>query len=138
VKAGASGDITLKEGETSNAGVAWRLPQAGPPMASPLLYDGLLYILDRQSLLTCFDAKTGKQVYKERLPRAGGFTSSPWAYEGKVFCLADDGQTFVVQAGRKFKLLGKNPVGEMCWSSPAIAGGALFLRGVDHLYCIKQ
>jgi hypothetical protein len=54
-----------------------------------------------------------------------------------VFCLADDGQTFVVQAGPAFKLLGTNQIDEMCWSSPAVAGGALFLRTVDHLYCIR-
>ena len=52
--------------------------------------------------------------------------------------LDDDGQTFVVQAGPEFKVLGKNELGEMCWSSPAVAGGALFLRTVDHLYCIKK
>jgi outer membrane protein assembly factor BamB len=140
VKAGASGDITLKEGATSNEGVAWRLPTAGPAMASPLLYEGLLYILEqRGGFLSCYNAKTGKQVYKERLPGARGFTSSPWAYEGKVFCLANDGQTFVVQAGPAFKLLSKNPLGgEMCWSSPAVAGGALFLRTVDYLYCLRR
>jgi outer membrane protein assembly factor BamB len=139
VKAGASGDITLRAGARSNSGVAWYLPMAGPSMASPLLYEGYLYILEqRGGILSCFDAKTGKQVYRERLPRARGFTSSPWAYEGKVFCLDDDAQTFVVQAGPEFKLLGKNTLEGMCWSSPAVAGGALFLRTADHLYCIKQ
>jgi outer membrane protein assembly factor BamB len=138
VKAGASGDITLKEGTTSNDGVAWKLPQAGPPTASPLLYEGRLYILEQAGMLSCYDAKTGKQVYKERLPGARGFTSSPWAYEGKVFCLDQGGQTYVVKAGPAFKLLGRNKLDEMCWSSPAVAGGALFLRGVDHLYCITK
>ena len=138
VKAGASGDITLTGGAKSNDGVAWYLPQAGPPMASPLLYQGHLYILEeRGGILSCYDAKTGKQVYRERLPGARGFTSSPWAYEGKVFCLADDGETFVVQAGPEFKLLGKNVLSGLTWSSPAVGGGALFLRTVDQLYCIK-
>jgi outer membrane protein assembly factor BamB len=137
VKAGASGDITLKDKATSNDGVAWFSPQAGPSMASPILYEGYLYILEqRGGLLSCLDAKTGKQIYKERLG-GRGFTSSPWAYDGKIFCLGDDGQTYVVQAGTEFKVLSKNALGEMCWSSPAAAGGALFLRTVDQLYCIK-
>jgi hypothetical protein len=55
-----------------------------------------------------------------------------------VFCLDDAGTTYMVQAGQEFKLLGKNTINEMCWSSPAVAGHALFLRTVDHLYCIKQ
>jgi outer membrane protein assembly factor BamB len=132
VKAGASGDITQKEA------VAWQLPQAGPATASPLLYEGYLYVLEERSgLLSCYDAKNGKKVYKERLQGARGFTSSPWAYDGKVFCLDDSGTTHVVQAGPKFKVLANNTIEEMCWSSPAIGTGALFLRTVDHLYCIK-
>jgi outer membrane protein assembly factor BamB len=139
VKAGASGDITLKEGAKSNDGVAWYLPQGGPPTASPLLYSGYLYILEeRGGLVSCYDAKTGKQVYKERLPGGRSFTSSPWAYDGKIFCLDAGGTTHVIQAGPKFKVLGKNTIDEMCWSTPAVAGGAVFLRTVDHLYCIKD
>ncbi len=139
VKAGASGDITLKKGESSNAGVAWHQAKAGPQTASPLLYEGRLYILDeRGGFLTCLDAKTGEQVYKERLTGARGFTSSPWAAGGKIFCLDDAGTTFIVPSGATFKILGKNTLEEMAWSSPAVASHALFLRTVDHLYCIQQ
>lgn len=139
VKAGAKGDITLKDNETSNEGVAWFNPKAGPSMASPLLYDGNLYILEqRGSLLTCLDAATGKENYRERLPGGRGYTSSPWAYDGKIFCLSDDGQTSVVKAGPEFKLLGSNKLDEMCWSTPAVAGSTLYLRTVDHLYCIRS
>jgi outer membrane protein assembly factor BamB len=139
VKAGASGDITLKDGAKSNDGVAWSLPNAGPATPSPLLYDGHLYVLEeRGGLVSCYDAKTGKQVYKERLPGARGFTSSPVACDGKVFCLDDAGTTYVLQAGPQFKVLGKNALGEMCWSSAAVGGGAVFVRTVEHLYCLKD
>jgi outer membrane protein assembly factor BamB len=138
VKAGATGDITPKAGATSSPGIAWRLPQAGPGTASPLVYQGHLYILDeRGGILSCYDAKTGKRVYRERLSGARGFTSSPWAYDGKIFCLDDGGTTHVVAAGREFQELGQNTLAEMFWSSPAVAGGALLLRGVDHLYCVR-
>lgn len=137
VKPGATGDITLKAGAKSNDGVAWQLPQAGPSTASPLLYDGYLYVLEeRGGLVSCYNAKTGEQAYKERLPGARGFTSSPWAYEGKIFCLDDAGTTHVIKAGPEFRVLAKNAIEEMCWSSPAVAGG-VFLRTVDHLYCIR-
>jgi outer membrane protein assembly factor BamB len=107
--------------------------------ASPLLYEGRLYVLEGQGgLVSCYDARTGKRVYKERIPGARGFTSSPWAYAGKVFCLDENGTTHVLQAGPRFQVLGKNPLGEMSWSSPAVAGGSLFLRTVDHLYCIRD
>ncbi len=139
VKAGASGDITLKKGETSNKGVAWYQAKAGPQTASPLLYEGRLYILDeRGGFLSCLDATNGEQVYKERLTGARGFTSSPWAAGGKIFCLDDAGTTFIVQSGATFQILGKNTLEEMAWSSPAVASHALFLRTVDHLYCIQE
>jgi outer membrane protein assembly factor BamB len=139
VKAGASGDITLKKGENSNKGVAWYQAKAGPQTASPLLYEGYLYILDEHGgFISCYDAKTGEQTYKERLTGARGFTSSPWAVDGKVYCLDDAGTTFVLKAGSAFKMLGKNTIEEMAWSSPAVASHALFLRTVDHLYCIQE
>jgi outer membrane protein assembly factor BamB len=139
VKAGASGDISLKPGETTNASVAWSNTKACPPMASPLLYQDNLYILMQNTgILMCLDARTGKEVYKERLKGAKSFTSSPWAHDGKLYCLDEDGQTFVVEAGPKFELLGKNEIKDMFWATPALSPDALYLRGADRLYCIRQ
>jgi outer membrane protein assembly factor BamB len=137
VRSGANGDITLKEGAKVSDAVAWSDLKAGPTTPSPLVYQGHLYVLDeRGGTLTCYDVKTGKQEYKERLG-GRGFTSSPWAYDGKVFCLDDRGTTYVVQAGPTFKELGRNALDGMCWSSPAVGGGAVFLRTVDTLYCLR-
>jgi outer membrane protein assembly factor BamB len=139
VKAGASGDISLKSGEKSNDYVLWHLPQAGPSTSSPLLHKDLLYILEeRGGILACYDAKAGKQHYKERINGARGFTSSPWLADGKVYCLDDSGTTHVVQSGKDFKLVGSNSLGGMCWATPAAAGGSLFLRTAEHVYCIRS
>jgi outer membrane protein assembly factor BamB len=139
VNAGASGDITLKDGEATSAGVAWSAPRSAPAMASAILYQGYIYTLDQQGgRISCIDAKTGKAAYtREQIGAARGFTSSPWAADGKIYCLDGSGQTFVIQAGPEFKILGSNPLNEMTWATPAVAGGAVFLRTVDHLYCIK-
>ncbi len=140
IKAGATGDISLKAGQTSNDGVAWSIAKAGPSAPSPLVYKGYVYILSQQGgMVSCYDAKTGKAAYtRERIPQAKSFWASPWAYEEKVFCLDEDGTTHVLKAGPEFEVVGKNTLGrETFWSSPAMAGGALFIRGVDHIYCIK-
>jgi outer membrane protein assembly factor BamB len=138
VRAGAAGDVTPGDGESTSAGVAWSQPRAAPEMASPLLYRGHLYVLSRNGgIVACYNARTGQPVYRERLPGAGSFWASPWACDGKVFCLDDDGNTFILQAGPEFKLLGKNALKDMFWASPAVAGDTLLLRGVDYLYCIK-
>ncbi len=130
IRPGAAGDISLKSGETSNRQVAWCQKSAGPYNPSPLLYGDHLYVLYDRGLLACYDARTGKEVYgKTRVaPKAEAFTTSPWACDGKLFCLSEEGDTFAVQAGREFKLLRTNSVGEMCMATPALARGSLVLR----------
>ncbi|HMV50325.1 MAG TPA: PQQ-binding-like beta-propeller repeat protein [Blastocatellia bacterium] len=140
VKPGASGDISLKEGETSNQFIAWYQRQAGPYNPSPIVYGDLYYTLLDRGFFTAHDAKTGKEVYgKQRIdPAAGAFTSSPWAYNGKLFCLSEDGDTFVIQAGNEYKLLGKNSLDELCMATPAIAKGSLIIRTASKLYRISN
>ncbi|MBI3472675.1 MAG: PQQ-binding-like beta-propeller repeat protein [Candidatus Solibacter usitatus] len=140
IKPGAAGDISLKPGETSNASVAWHLPQGGPYNPSPIVYGDYYYTLYDRGFLTCHDARTGKEIYgKKRLDEAAqAFTSSPWAYNGKLFALSEDGDTFVIQPGPEYKLLGKNTLDEMCMATPAIARGSLIVRSASKLYRITK
>lgn len=140
VKIGAKGDITPKASEATSEGVAWSAKNVWPASSSPLSYQGHVYLLDRQNgMVSCFDAKTGKAAYtKERLPNAKQFWASPWGHDGKVFCLDSDGQTHVLKAGPSFEVLAVNTLDkELFWATPAAAGGALFVRGIDNLYCVK-
>lgn len=138
VRPGASGDITLEPGKTSNQYIAWSLPQGASYIPSPVVYDGRFYTLLDQGFLTCHDAKTGAQIYdKQRIdPASGNFTSSPWAYNNRIFCLSEDGDAYVIQAGPEFKVVGKNSMEEECLASPAIANGSLILRTFSKLYRI--
>jgi outer membrane protein assembly factor BamB len=140
IKAGATGDITPKDGAKSSDGVVWSARGAAPGASSPLVYEGFVYTLDRQGgMVSCFDAKTGEAKYsKERIPNAGAFWASPWAYDGKIFCLDENGTTHVLKAGPSFEVIGKNSLGrDVYWSTPAVAGGNVILRGVDSLICVK-
>jgi outer membrane protein assembly factor BamB len=137
VKPGAKGDITLKDNETSNDFVAWSRKDAGPYNPSFLVDGDFLYVLYDRGFIACFEAKTGKPVYeKQRLE--GQFTASPWAYDGKVFCLSEDGDTYVIEAGKEFKQLGKNRLEEMCMATPAIVGDSLIVRTIGKLYRIRN
>jgi len=140
VKAGARGDISLKEGESSNEFIAWYQRQAGPYNPSPLVYGDYYYTLLDRGIFTCHDARTGREIYgKQRIdPEASAFTASPWAANGKIFALSEDGDTFVIQAGTEFKVLGKNPLDEMCMATPAIARGSLIIRTATKLYRIGR
>jgi outer membrane protein assembly factor BamB len=140
IRPGATGDISLKKGETTNNFIAWHLPQAGPYNPSPIIYGDYYYTLLDRGFFTCHDAKTGREIYgKQRIdPAAGAFTASPWAYNGKIFCLSEDGDTFVIQAGSEYKLVGKNSLDELCMSTPAIARGSLIIRTASKLYRIAR
>lgn len=139
VRPGAAGDISLAKGESANAQVVWSQPRAGTYLPSPLAYEGGIYTLTETGILTRFDAKTGKQTYKTRIDaKATAFTTSPWAYNGKLFCLSEEGQTFVIAAGETFKLLHVNELDEMAQATPAIVGERLLVRTETKLYSIRN
>jgi outer membrane protein assembly factor BamB len=140
IRPGASGDISLKPGEEGNEYIAWFQPRLGTYQTSALVYGDYYYTLLDRGLLLCHDARTGKQMYglTRISPEAAAFTASPWAYNGKVFTLSEDGDTFVVEAGPKFTLLGKNSLNEMALATPAVAHGSLFIRTQSLLYRIGR
>ena len=140
IKPGARGDLTLAPGQSSNSGIAWYLPTDGPYNTSPLVYGDYYYTLLDRGFLTCHDPRTGREIYgKQRIdPGAGAFTASPWAANGKLFLLSEDGDTFVVAAGKEYKLLGKNSLDEMSMATPAIARGSLIIRTASKLYAIRR
>jgi outer membrane protein assembly factor BamB len=141
IRPGAEGDISLTDGATSNKDIAWSQPMAAPYNPSTLAYDGRLYVLYDRGFFACFDARDGSEVYGvQRLPNGRAFTSSPWAYDGKVFCVNEDGLTFVLKAGDEFEVLHTNSLAEddMCMATPAIAGERLVIRTSARVYCIHD
>ena len=140
IRPGATGDISLKPNETGNDYIVWSHPTLGPYHPSPLVYRGCYYTLHDRGFLTCNDPKTGKEIYpRQRISMdATGFTASPWAFNGKVFALSEDGDTYVIQAGPEFKLLGKNSLNEMALATPAVANDSLIIRTASKLYRIGR
>jgi outer membrane protein assembly factor BamB len=143
IRPGAKGDISLESGEDKNEYVAWCQRRAGPYNPSTIIYGDLMYVLLDRGLVACYEARTGKHVYgPERIvSRGGAFTSSPWAYNGKVFFLDENGVTYVLQAGRKFKLLSPNRLNakeDMCMATPAMAGDKLIIRTDARVYCFRK
>jgi outer membrane protein assembly factor BamB len=141
IRPGGSGDISLQSGETNNAAIAWCRPAAAPYNPSTLVYEQRLYVLYDMGLLSAYNARTGETLFdRERLPESLHFTASPWAYHGHVFCLNEDGVTFVVRSGDKFELLYTNKLADddMCMATPALAGDRLLIRTAARLYCIRN
>lgn len=114
----------------------WVSKKPGPVESSVLYYRGLLYALMDNGVLVCLDGKTGEELYRERL--GGACNSSPIASDGHIYLSDNDGKTFVVKAGKEFKLLETNHLGERISASPAITGNWLIYRTDSHLYCIGK
>jgi outer membrane protein assembly factor BamB len=141
IRPGGSGDISLQPGQTNNASIAWCLPKSAPYNPTTLVYDGRLYVLYDVGKLSAFNARTGERLYEgQSLPEGKHVTASPWGCNGRIFCLNEDGVTFVVRAGDKFELLHTNKLAEddMCLATPALAGDCLLIRSAHRLYCISR
>jgi outer membrane protein assembly factor BamB len=140
IKPGATGDMALEKGKPLPEAIEWYLPKGGPYNTTPLVYDGLYYLLLDRGMLAVYDARTGQMKYdRTRFPPPASFTSSPWAYNGRVFCLGEDGKTFVVKAGPEFELLHVNDLGpDLCLACPAIVGDRLLIRTQQTLWCVAK
>ena len=127
IRPGGRGDVT-------GTHIAWKKNRGAPYVCSPLLFGGELYVHNEQGIVNCFCARTGTLLYQERL--AGKFTASAVAGDGHVWLTNDQGTTYVLKAGRSFRLVAENRLDAQCLASPAISQGCVFLRTDEHLYCI--
>jgi outer membrane protein assembly factor BamB len=138
VKPGATGDITLKTGETKNDFIAWGMVRGGPYIPTPVIYGDQLYVLQNNGVLQAYKVATGERIYQERLGGTGGsFSASPVAADGKIYLSSEDGDVFVVKAGPAYELLAKNAVGEVLMASPAVSDGLIIFRGQKNVIAIK-
>lgn len=137
IRPGATGDISLKENQESNEFVAWSKMRGGPYMPTPILYGDEFYTCSNSGVVACYDAKTGKEIYKERI---GGtsYTASPVASDGRLYFISEQGDVRVVKAGRDFELLAVNELGDLVLACPAISNGSLFVRSQHYLWSLGK
>jgi len=135
VRPGAAGDISLKENQETNDSIAWSKLRGGPYMPTPILYGEHLYTCSNSGIVACYEASTGREVYKERM---GGtsYTASPVAADGRLYFTSEQGEIRVVKAGRAFELLAVNDLGDYCLATPAISNGSLFVRSQHFLWAL--
>lgn len=126
----SQGDIT-----ESSVSRRWTLEKATPDVPSPLIHDGFVYLLGEDGVLTCVEAKSGRELYNKRC-EADRYRASPVFADGKIYCVSRSGVVTVVRAGGKFETLASNEMGEPISSSPAISNGRIYLRTFEALYAI--
>jgi outer membrane protein assembly factor BamB len=105
-------------------------------MPSPVLVDGLLYFANDGGMVTCVDASSGEEVFRERLGEP--FSESPLAHDGRIYFPGREGTTYVLKAGRAFEKLAANRLEGRQFASFAVDGGALLVRTDKALYRISE
>lgn len=135
----ASGDISLTDGQNSNEYVTWKSERGGPYVPTPIVYGDCLYSCTDKGVLTCFNAKTGEQIYQQRINEQSiGFSASPVAGNGHLYFASEDGEVYVIKAGPKYELLAINPMNEAMIATPAISDNMLIIRGRHHVFGITE
>ncbi len=139
IKPGANGKWKLPENPADDEHIEWYLRKGGPYNASPIVYQGRYYTLFDRGFISCHDAKTGQEIYgKTRFAPGATFTASPWAYNGKLFCISEEGTTYVVEPGSRFQVLHQNKLDELTIATPAISQGRLLIRTYSSIYCFTN
>ena len=139
VKAGARGDLTLPEGKSNSESIAWSRTGRGSYMPTPLVYNGILYVLANNGLFDAYNLRTGEEVYRQRLPVIGsGFSASPVASDGKLYLSNEDGEMLVIAAGQKFAHIATNSMGEMLMATPALSEGVMYVRSSASLFAVGR
>ncbi len=126
MRPGGTGDVT-------DSHVAWRVKGRDVPTTpSPVVIDGLLYMMSNKGTLTCFEAASGKPVYRERID--GNYLASPIHDGRRIWYSNTIGKTTVIRAGRTFEKLAENKLAAGFMASPAVTSDSLILRTKTHLY----
>jgi outer membrane protein assembly factor BamB len=121
---------------TASDHIKWRLTSRVAKTASPILVDGLVYMINDDGVANCIDADSGKPVWQKRI--GGRFAASPIYGGGRIYFCDQDGKTTVLNPGRAFEVLASNTLDDGCLASPAVDGNALILRTKTHLYRIES
>lgn len=139
IRPDARGDVTLEKNHTNSRAIAWSKTSRGPYMPTPLAYDGILYSLNNDGVFDAYDVETGEEVYRQRLdPIGSGFSSSPVAADGRIYLANEDGDMLVVAAGRQYRLISTNRMGELVMATPALSDGVMYVRSSSSLFAIGR
>ncbi len=135
----AKGDITLEKDSLTNEYIQWSIKRGAGYIPTGFVYGKYYYnLVGWIGRLTCYEAKTGKQIYQEKLPETRGITASGIASNGRLYFTSEQGDVYVVKAGEHFEILGQNSLHDIVMATPAISDNTLFFRTQNSLIAVGQ
>lgn len=138
VKTSASGDISLKDGETSNAFVQWSIPRGGSYIHTMLLYRNRLYNVNWNGTINCIDPLTGKEIYNAKLGKSKSFIASPVASDGKIFIVDEEGTVYIISDGVSLNVISEIPMNDICMTAPALTDDMIIFRTQKYLIAVGK
>lgn len=126
--------VALRPDGKGGMAEAWRVEQTVPHIPSVLATGGRAYLWSDQGIVTCVRLADGTQVWQQRVGR--DTFGSPVVAGGRLFAVDKTGAVHVLALGDTFEVLGRNELAELCQSTPAVAGGRMFVRTWEHLHAI--
>lgn len=124
------GDAAKKQPAT----LAWEMKRSANYVPTPLVQGDLLFCWSDGGVVTCINGPTGAVKWQERA--GGNFFGSPVLIDGRIYCIATNGDVVVIKAADTYQPLARNPLGELTQTTPAIAGGRMYIRTLNHLICL--
>jgi len=138
IKLGAEGDISLPKGQDKSQAIAWSNMTEGTYIPTPLVYDGLLFTLNINGVMTAYNSQTGERAFRGRVGTGGSFAASPIGADGKLYVASEDGEVYVLNASAGLTQIAKNDMKEVIMATPAISDGLVVIRTLGHVYGIGQ
>ena len=106
-------------------------------MPTPIVHNSILYVLANNGVFDAYDLKTGEEIYRQRLdPIGSGFSASPVVADDKIYLSSEDGEILVLAAGRGFKHLATNSMGDLLMATPALSEGVMYVRTASSLFAV--
>lgn len=127
----------IRAGDSSAGGrpaLVYEMKKSAPYVPTGVAVGDLVWLWSDGGIVSCLHAPTGEIRYQERV--GGNFFGSPIWIDGRLFCVSTSGELDIVEASEKFNVLHRFPLGELCHSTPAVAGGRLYVRTEKHLFSI--
>ena len=138
IRPGASGDISLPKGQESSQAIAWSNMTEGTYIPTPLIYDGYLFTLNINGIVTAYNPQTGQRAFRGRVGVGGAFSASPVGADGRLYIASEDGEVYVVSAAPGLAQVAKNDMKEVIMATPAISDGLIVIRTLGHIYGVGQ
>ena len=134
IKPGGEGDISLPKGQEKNQSIAWSNMTEGTYIPTPLVYDGYLFTLNINGVLTAYNSQTGERAFRGRVGTGGSFAASPIGADGRLYIASEDGEVYVLTAAAGLTQVAKNDMKEVIMATPAISDGLVVIRTLGHVY----